>query len=139
METRRRTLENQVRKVVFAAGLAAAAATASLALADGGPKNAGLPSAGLAASGRSKTQLTPTMSVMLQAGDVIEGEAKNEPPFTDPANITDGLARFLRNSQPRTTEPSGETKSEPPFTTTIGGVNSPTAQAFGSSYGALPS
>jgi hypothetical protein len=142
METRHRTLKHQVRRIAFAAlfaAFAAAVVTASLALADSGTQNAGMRSAGFAVWRSSPTDLTPRMSVIHRAWTEIKGEAKSEQPFTDPASITDGLARFLHNSQARTTGPSGEPKNEPPFTTNIGGGNSPTAQAFGWSYGTRPS
>jgi hypothetical protein len=133
METKHRTLKHQLRYIATTATLAAltCAVTASTALAGGEPKAAPHLTR-LVTTDRSSATLSLEAPTVHRAWSAIEGEAKNEQLFT----VSDGLTRFLHNTESTTGARSGEPTSQSPLTTNIGGGNSPTAQAFGSSYGA---
>jgi len=100
-------------KIALATAVCTAAAAQS-ALAGGEPKN-NLPFTRPLTSGPPPANRGLTASAIHRAWTATQGEAKNQPPFTNPVNI-DLLARFLANSQSTTIGPMGEPKNQPPFT-----------------------
>jgi hypothetical protein len=81
----------------------------------------------------SSASLVPTGSALHHTWTMVEGATSIERSIADPLITSDAIGRFLANVLParHLAEPTNQSL----LSTNIGGGNSATAQAFGSSYG----